>query len=234
LDILSANQAKATFFILGYAAEKNPLIVEAIARAGHEIAVHGYGHRPVYELSPDEFKEDVKRSKEILELISKTRVIGYRAPFFSITKKSLWALDILHDLGFEYDSSVFPTKNFMYGIPDAPHTIYKAGDKGILEFPMSVNRFFGVNIPACGGFYLRALPYFVTEYGIRRFNSKGYPAIVYMHPWELDVHKPKVRLPLRWKIVHEYNIASMEKKIRRLTKVFEFTTIKEVLFGTQG
>lgn len=234
LDILSRRNIKATFFVLGYLAEKNPKAVKAIADAGHEIASHGWGHRPVYELSMQQFREDVARSKRVLESITNTKVIGYRAPLFSVTKKSLWALDILKDLGFEYDSSVFPTKNFCYGIPDAPLTKYNAGAKGIIEFPMSVIKVFGFSLPVCGGFYMRALPYFMTKHGIRHFNKHKGPAVFYMHPWELDADKPKIALSLVWKIIHEYNIGTMENKFKKLTNDFEFTSIKEVLFGTQG
>lgn len=231
LDILSSRGTKATFFVLGYAAEKDPSIVKMIANAGHEVASHGFSHRLVYQQSPEEFREDVARSKQILESISGTTIKGYRAPFFSITNKSLWALDILSDLGFKYDSSIFPTKNFLYGIPDADDKIHKIVNTNIVEFPLSVLKINGFKFPVCGGFYLRSLPYLISTCGLRYFNRGGHPAVVYMHPWELDARKPKIPMGLKWKIIHEYNISGMEDKFKRLIRDFCFTSIEEVLFG---
>lgn len=234
LALLSSARAKATFFILGYVAEKYPKLVSRIAQAGHEIASHGYSHRLVYAQTQDEFYDDVLRSKNIIESITKTKIKGYRAPFFSIRKDCLWALDILVDLGFEYDSSIFPVKNFLYGIPDAPRRIYKAGNKGIWEFPLSVLNIFGFRLPICGGFYLRALPYFITKLGLKYINKKMIPAIIYMHPWEIDVGKPKISMKLKWRMIHNYNINGMEDKFKQLVKDFYFTSIEEVLFGGRG
>lgn len=231
MNLLNSRGIKATFFVLGYAAEKYPKTIKEIAKNGHEVASHGYSHRPAFAQTPQEFKDDVLRSKGILEGIINARVTGYRAPFFSITKNSLWALEILNELGFLYDSSVFPVKNFLYGIPDAPHTVYRPVQGGLIEFPLSVIRRLGMNIPVCGGFYMRAMPYNFIKYGISSFNRAGGPAVIYLHPWELDEEKPKIPLPLKWKIIHEYNIAAMKKKFQRLLDDFQFTTISEVLFG---
>jgi len=231
LTILDAHKIKATFFILGYLAEKQPGIVSMISGAGHEIASHGYWHKLVYRLTPQEFREDVTRSKVAIESITKKKVRGYRAPFFSIVKDSLWALEILNDLGFDYDSSIFPMKNFLYGIPDADGNIYKISGTNMTEFPLSVLKISGFRFPVCGGFYLRSLPYWISACGIRSFNRKGHPAVVYMHPWELDRAKPKIPMGLKWKFIHEYNIATMENKLKLLVKDFYFTSIEEVLFG---
>lgn len=231
LSILGEYKVTATFFVLGYLAERYPELVIHIANKGHEIASHGYYHRLVYQQTKEEFRKDVLRSKEILESIIKSEIKGYRAPFFSITKDSLWALEVLKDCGFEYDSSIFPTKNFLYGIPDAPRTIYRVKDIGIIEFPLSVSNIIGIRVPVCGGFYLRALPYSLTKIGIRCFNRKGWPVVVYLHPWEIDVSKPRIPMAMKWKIIHEYNISKMENNLNRLIKDFSFTTISEVLFG---
>jgi len=231
LRILDAHKAKATFFVLGYIAEKQPGIVNRILGAGHEVASHGYWHKLIYNQTPQEFREDIVRSKEAIERIIKKKVRGYRAPFFSITKDSLWALDILSDLGFDYDSSIFPVKNFLYGIPGADDKIHKIVNTNMTEFPLSVLKINGFKFPVCGGFYLRSLPYLISACGIRSFNRGGHPAVIYMHPWELDTQKPKIPMGLKWKIVHEYNIAGMENKFKRLIRDFCFTSIEEVLFG---
>ena len=231
LDILAACHVKATFFVLGYVAVKHPEIVRQIAKGRHELASHGYSHQLVYRQSPAQFRDDVKRSKELIETAANLTIKGYRAPFFSITKECLWAFDILNDLGFSYDSSVFPAKNFLYGMPDAPSAPYKIDKTNMLEFPLSVLKIANFRLPVCGGFYFRSLPYSVTKYGINHFNNKGRPAIIYMHPWEIDTGKPRIPMSLKWKLVHEFNISGMEAKFRRLVKDFSFTTISEVLFG---
>lgn len=231
IDLLNRHKIKATFFVLGFIAEKFPESIEMIAGNGHEIACHGYFHRPIFTQTPQEFEEDVLRSKEILERIAGVEIKGYRAPFFSITENTLWALDILKKLGFLYDSSIFPTKNFLYGIPDAPHTIYRPKGGGLIEFPLSVIRKMGRNIPVCGGFYMRMMPYGFIRWGISSFNSLNGPAVVYLHPWEIDVEKPQIPLPLKWRIIHDCNIRTMKRKFQRLVGDFQFTTIDEVLFG---
>lgn len=230
LRFFANHKIKATFFILGYVAENYPYIVDMIVNEGHEIASHGYYHRPIYEQTPEEFHKDVLLSKKAIESITKVKIKGYRAPFFSITKKSLWALKILDDLGFEYDSSIFPINNFLYGIPDAPRTIYKIKNTNIVEFPLSVVKVMGVNFPVCGGFYLRTMPYLLTKWGILHYNRKAWPAMIYIHPWELDVGKPRIPMTLKWKIIYEYNIDKMKRKFEQLLKDFTFTTISEVLF----
>jgi len=231
LNLLKTSNTKATFFILSHIAEKFPQMVEEIARDGHEVASHGYHHRPIFEQTPQEFKDDVSRSKDMIEGIIKDRIVGYRAPFFSVRKDTLWALDVLGEVGFEYDSSVFPTKNFLYGIPDAPLRPYRVNNGKMVEFPLSVVKILGRALPVSGGFYMRSLPYFVTKLGLRFYGHKGWPAVVYLHPWEVDVDKPKIPmlLPFKWRLIYEYNIAKMKKKFEALIGDFEFTTIKETL-----
>jgi len=222
---------RATFFVLGYVAEKFPAIVKMISEKGHEIASHGYYHRPIFTLTRQEFKEDALRAKKTIEDAADVKINGYRAPFFSIREDTLWALDILKELGFSYDSSIFPTKNFIYGIPDAPQTIYSIKGNGLIEFPLSVVKKNGITLPICGGFYMRALPYKVIKWGISYFNRTKGPAVVYLHPWELDTGKPKIKVELKWKIVYEYNIHTMKKKLEQLLNDFQFTTIKEAIFN---
>lgn len=231
LDLLKVSHTKATFFILGHIAEKFPEFVKDIAMDGHEVANHGYYHRPIFEQTQEEFKNDVSCSKIIIENIIKKEVTGYRAPFFSVREDTLWALDVLNDLGFKYDSSVFPTKNFLYGIPDAPLRPYRVNKSDLIEFPLSVVKILGVTVPVSGGFYMRLLPYWVTKLGLRFYRHKEWPAVIYLHPWELDVDKPKipVKLPFKWKMIYEYNIEKMKTKFELLLKDFEFTTIEETL-----
>lgn len=233
IDLFNKHHIRATFFVLGYIADKFPELVRLIAKNGHEIGSHGYYHRPIFEQNPQEFREDVLRSKKVIESVAGVTIKGYRAPCFSITKKTLWALDILKELGFAYDSSIFPTKNFLYGIPDAPRSIYKIGGSGLIEFPLSVIKKCNLTIPVCGGFYMRMLPYAFIRRGILSFNRSTGPAVVYLHPWELDVEKPRIKVPmsLKWKIIYEGNIKTMQKKIEQLMQDFHFTTISEVLYG---
>lgn len=234
LGMLKRYDTKATFFVLGYIAEKFPNAIKAISGNGHEVASHGFSHRPVYEQTKAQFKADIEHSKKAIEAVIGKKVLGYRAPFFSITKKTLWALDVLRDAGFKYDSSIFPTKNFLYGIPDAPHTIHMVADGGLTEYPLSVVKRMGFTMPVCGGFYMRALPYTMMKRGITAFNKEKGPAVVYFHPWELDTGKPRIRMPLKWKVIHEYNIKGMKKKIENLLRDFKFTTIEEVISNEQS
>jgi len=231
MRLLDRHNIRATFFVLGYVAEKFPALVKMISEKGHEIASHGYYHRPVFTLTRQEFKEDALRAKKIIEDAADVKINGYRAPFFSVREDTLWALDILKELGFSYDSSIFPTRNFMYGIPDAPQTIYSIKGNGLMEFPLSVVKKNGMTLPICGGFYMRALPYKVIKWGISYFNRTKGPAVVYLHPWELDIAKPKIKVELKWKIIYEYNIHTMKKKLERLLNDFQFTTMKEAIFN---
>lgn len=232
LTLLNQHHVRATFFVLGYIADKFPELIKLIAKNGHEIASHGYCHRPVFEQTPEEFRQDVSRSKKAIESVTNFPVKGYRAPFFSITEKTLWALDILNELGFKYDSSVFPTKNFLYGIPRAPQAIYNINNGAMIEFPLSVIKKNKITVPICGGFYMRMLPYKLIKWGISSFNRSIGPAVIYLHPWELDLKKPKIEipLPLKWRIIYECNIGAMRKKMERLVDDFKFAPISEVLF----
>jgi len=192
LEILESYNTKATFFVLGWAAERYPELVQEIAAQGHEIASHGYRHELIYKLTPSTFKDYVHRSKALLEDLTGEPVLGYRAPCFSIVTKTLWALEILKDAGFSYDSSIFPVRHDTYGIPGYPRFPYRHAN-GLIEIPPSTVKLAGFNVPFAGGCYLRLFPYWITRKGVQRMNRAGYPAVVYIHPWELDAASPRIR-----------------------------------------
>jgi polysaccharide deacetylase family protein (PEP-CTERM system associated) len=233
LELLDAQGIKATFFILTWNAERHPDLVRAIAAAGHEIASHGYRHRLIYEQSPAEFRDDIMRSKKILEDITGQPVWGYRAPSFSLTAKSLWALDILLESGMRYDSSIFPVSDRLYGIPGArrfPFVIREDGDRRLVEFPMTTARAAGRNWPLGGGAYLRLFPYAYMRWGIRRVNREGQPALVYMHPWEIDPGQPHITARGKRGIsTHYINLSRMEGRLARLLRDFSFAPVRDVL-----
>ena len=228
LDLLEAASVKATFFVLGYAAERAPQLIRRIAAAGHEIGTHGYGHNFVYKLGPEGFRCDLERSIAILQDILGAPVQGHRAPFFSITRAADWAFDVLRQCGIHYDSSIFPVYNYRYGISDAPRWIHQT-DAGIAEFPLPTYRLGGRNIPLGGGAYFRLFPYNITAYGMRRINSQGHPVAFYIHPWELDPGQPRLALPRRIRLTHYWNLASTEQRLERLLREFRFTTMDCVL-----
>jgi polysaccharide deacetylase family protein (PEP-CTERM system associated) len=231
LSILSEHDVKATFFVLGDVAARHPELVWEIHRLGHEIGTHGCSHRLVYHQKPDEFREDVRRSLELLSRCGCDRVAGHRAPYFSITQRSLWALDVLAELGILYDSSIFPISNYRYGIPDAerrPHRIEVNGGS-IVEFPISTWRLRGRNLPIAGGAYFRLLPYRMTRHGIAAVNRSGDPVVFYLHPWELDPDHPRIPLPRRIAVTHYANLRVTERRLRRLLDDFRFAPVKDVL-----
>lgn len=228
LTILAEEGVRATFFILGWVAENYPEIVRRIRAAGHEIASHGYAHRLVYEQKPDEFLSDFKKSLDITERITGNKILGFRAASFSITKETLWALDILKQQGLKYDSSIFPIVHDLYGIPDAPRYPYRVSED-FWEFPMSTVQIMGRNLPLGGGGYLRLYPYCLTRWGIRRINREGKPAIVYLHPWELDPHQPRIEGSFFSKLRHYQNLRRTEGILRSLCRDFKFATVREVL-----
>jgi polysaccharide deacetylase family protein (PEP-CTERM system associated) len=234
LNLLEEEKTKATFFVLGSLAERFPKIVQAIKQKKHEIASHGYAHNSIFSQTKEEFKKDVKRSLLILENITKHKIKGYRAPNFSITPDSLWAYDILADLGIEYTSSIFPTKHILhaYGMPQAPKEpfILKLDNrKSIVEFPLSTVRIFGKYFPFGGGAYLRLFPYWYNKWSIKRLNRRGKPVVIYFHPWELDPDQPRLELDLLARTRHYFNLDIMETKIRKLLKAFPFKSIEETL-----
>ncbi len=230
LDILAEHEVRATFFVLGRVASDFPGLIAQIQEGGHELGVHGYYHRAVSQLTRDEFAAEIDRAITALEPIIDEPVIGYRAPMVSINKDCLWALEVLRDRGFEYDSSIFPTKNMLYGQYDAPRFPYHpiAGDS-ILELPLSTVSIMGLKIPIAGGFYLRTLPYWFIRWGIKRIHSEGQPAIMYMHPWEFDLKQPRIRVTPRERITHYHGRHSLEGKLHLLLQEFHFAPLKELL-----
>lgn len=225
LDLLDEAGCKATFFTLGWVGEHHPQVVREVAKRGHEIACHSLRHRTVYEMSPEEFREDTRRAKELLEHLSGTLIRGYRAPSFSITQESLWALTILVELGFSYDSSIFPVKHANYGMPRAstvPSRIETPAGS-IVEFPLTALEFAGRRSPFGGGAYFRLLPYWYTRWGIRFLNTyENRLVCVYLHPWELDPDQPRIAGSFTSRIRHYLALRSTLTKFRRLIHDFEF------------
>ena len=235
LEILGRRNVKATFFILGWVADRCPALVRAIVDSGHEIGSHGYGHRMLTRGSQASFREDLIRAKSTIEDKTASRVTCFRAPSYSITSKTLWALEILAEFGFEYDSSIFPIRHDYYGIPDAPRFPHywslKSGAR-LLEFPPSTVRILGINVPIAGGGYLRLLPYKVTAWAIRRLNQKeDQPAMVYLHPWEIDPDQPRLVASWRSRFRQYQNLQTTEKKLTRLLDDFSWAPMSKVLSG---
>ena len=237
LDILDAANRRATFFTLGWAAEKYPELVRHIAARGHEIACHSNLHRLVHAMTPAEFREDTLEAKKVLEQASGTAVLGYRAPSFSISPTSLWAFEVLAELGFTYDSSIFPIKHANYGMPRAPRfpfTIATASGP-IVEFPMPTLRMGNARAPLGGGAYLRLLPYWFTRWGIRFINEKeDRPACIYLHPWELDSEQPRMSGSLSSRLRHYLGLRGAEAKFRALLQDFEFQPLGALIDELKG
>lgn len=230
LAILDEADVRATFFILGYVAEHSPDLIRKIAAAGHEIGAHGYAHRLVYRLTPEEFRQDLVRGRDAIEQAAGRRVYGYRAPYFSINKTVTWAFEILHELGFLYDSSVFPVKNTLYGYPTAPRApYYPIAGNNFIELPLSTLRLAKINIPIAGGFYMRLYPYSFFKWGIKRVNKENLPFVFYMHPWELDPQNPSLKTTRLEHVVKTFNVKSSVRKLKAMLRDFQFAPICELL-----
>lgn len=225
LDVLDEHNVKATFFILGWVAERCSKLVRDVHICGHEVACHGYNHRLIYDLTPDQFRDDVRKAKDILENIISAPVIGYRAASYSVVKETLWALDILIEENFLYDSSIFPIHHDRYGLPGAerfPH-IVKRSNGTLREFPPSTYRILGQNIPIAGGGYLRLFPLQVTKTAIRSINEREEkPVIVYLHPWEIDTKQPRLSGRRSSKFRHYINLGSTMPKLKKVLAEFKF------------
>ncbi len=236
LDLLDEYDVKATFFVLGWVAERNPTLVRIISKRGHEVASHGYAHQLVYTQTPEAFREETRRAKKITEDIIGQAIIGYRAASYSITARSLWALDILAEEGFQYDSSIFPVRHDRYGIPGHErffHILNGNGHLSIAEIPLSTVRIAALNIPIAGGGYLRLLPYSMTHLALLYLNRlEGQPAIVYFHPWEIDPDQPRIDASRTSRFRHYTNLGGMERKLRKLLANFSFAPIREVYQGS--
>lgn len=229
LDLLWSYQVQATFFVLGYVADQFPALVERIQADGHEIGTHGYHHRFVSRSTPDEFARDLERGIQAVERITGERPLGYRAPYFSINGGTAWVFDTLQAQGLRYDSSVFPVRSTLYGFPEAPRFPHSLNGYSLMEFPLSTVRLGGVNWPIAGGFYLRTFPYSFIRWGISRLNRQGQPAILYMHPWELDLGQHYSQVTLRERITHYHGRRRLEGKLHRLFTDFRFGPLRALL-----
>jgi polysaccharide deacetylase family protein (PEP-CTERM system associated) len=234
LQLLERYQVRATFFILGWVASRFPQVVKEIHRNGHEVASHGYWHRLVYEQTSEEFRSDLRWSRDVLEQIVGVPVTAYRAPSFSITKRSLWALEILVEEGFTVDSSIFPVYHDRYGIPDAkPHAHEISTSAGpIWEVPPSVARVANINVPVGGG-YFRLYPWALTRACLRRVNERArQPFMFYVHPWEIDPEQPRMGVGSRTaRFRHYVNLEKTEQKLERLLQDFSFATVRDIAHG---
>ena len=234
LKILSETGAKATFFVLGTVAESFPDLIHEIKSDGHEIATHGYSHHLVYKQSPEIFDEDLKSSLSIIEGITKEKVIGYRAPYFSVTENSFWALDVMMRNGIKYDSSIFPMKRKLYGISNSPRYPYTT-QEGMQEFPVTTFSLMGYIIPVGGGGYLRLLPYAFVKAGVRQANKNKYPAVIYMHPYEIDADKRELPYGGKFikdrfaKFTQDLNRTKFEGKFKKLLNESKFTSVMSYL-----
>ena len=233
LDLCARHEVQGTFFVLGWVAERSPQLVRDIHAAGHELATHGQDHRRVTTLTPREFREDVRRSKRTIEDTAGVEVIGYRAPSYSIVRETLWAMDVLVEEGFRYDSSIFPIHHDRYGIPDFPRfprPVRGGNGTALHEVPISTVRVAGFNLPFVGGGYLRHFPLPFIRWGMRRLNGvERRPAILYVHPWEIDPEQPRQNVRLLTRLRHYRNLEHTEERLARLFSEYSFTTIREVL-----
>jgi polysaccharide deacetylase family protein (PEP-CTERM system associated) len=234
LGILAAGNVKATFFTLGWIAERYPAMVRRIVAGGHELASHGYGHLRASDQSRAEFADDIGRSKALLEDIGGAPVLGYRAPSFSIGKANLWALDVLHEAGYRYSSSIYPIAHDHYGMPEAPRfAFYPNGPDGLLEVPITTVQMGSRKLPAGGGGYFRLLPYALSKWMMNRVNEvDGQSAIFYFHPWELDPGQPRpAGADLKTRFRHYVNLARMEGRIAALTRDFAWDRMDNIFLA---
>ena len=231
LLLLESRRIGATFFTLGWIAERYPAMLRTIAQAGHEVASHGYAHLRASGQTPRQFGDDVRHSKTILEQLTGRAVLGYRAPSFSIGAANLWAFDVLQDAGYRYSSSIYPIRHDHYGMPESPRFAWRPrGPQGVLELPVSTVRMRGRNWPAGGGGYFRLLPYPLSRWLLRRINSlDGQAGIFYLHPWELDPGQPRPPgLSAKTRLRHYLNLGRMEARLARLTRDFSWDRMDRI------
>jgi len=232
LALFAEHGVRGTFFVLGWVAARFPSLVRRIAELGHEVASHGFAHRLIYEQTPEAFREDVRRAKQVIEDAGGCTVAGYRAPSYSVTTRSLWALDVLLEEGYEYDSSIFPIRHDRYGIPGSPRHPYVVSRRSgsLVEVPLSTVRVAAVNLPVAGGGYFRLLPYSWTRWGFRRINRReGRPAVFYLHPWEIDPGQPRLPVDRLTRVRHYRNLRHTEARLHRLLRDFRFAPLRDVL-----
>lgn len=234
LQLLDKHNVNATFFVVGESVEKHPELLDEINEKGHEIAFHGYYHKPLWQLSAENFRAEIKKFNSI----NKGRCLGFRAPSFSLNNQTKWALEVLEEEGFHYDSSIFPVKTPLYGVPRALMKPYKPSHKDVAteddreylwEFPLLAYPTMGLRFPVAGGFYLRLLPLTLIKRAIKKMNKKGVPAVIYVHNWELDLKTPRLKLSLFRSFVTYYNTKKTKKRIGTILSEWQFTSIRDYL-----
>lgn len=232
LDMLAAQKTQATFFTLGWIAQRYPHLVRRIADEGHEVASHGYGHERVSDLTPEAFAHDIRTAKHLLEDIAGVAVTGYRAPSFSIGQGNLWALDVLQQEGYRYSSSIYPIQHDHYGMPDAPRFAHRIRPD-LIEVPPTTLRMFNRNLPSSGGGYFRLFPYALSRWMLRQVNQNDQqPAIFYFHPWEIDAAQPRVAgIDARTRFRHYVNIPRMEQRLQRLLQDFQWGRMDHIFLN---
>jgi polysaccharide deacetylase family protein (PEP-CTERM system associated) len=229
LELFAAQMVHATFFVVGWVAERFPGLIREIDAAGHELACHSYWHRLIYQLSPKDFREDTQRAKKVIEQITGLPIYGYRAPTYSIVAGSLWALEILVELGFTYDSSIFPIHHDRYGIPWAPRKPFRIQTPAgpLMEYPLTTFRIGNHSLPVGGGGYLRLLPQWYTRFGIRRARREGLPIVAYVHPWEIDPSQPRLPGKLTSRLRHYTNLSKTYDRLNDMLRQGAFTSFRE-------
>lgn len=236
LELFSQRGVKATFFTLGWVAERSPELVRRIQKAGHEIASHGYSHQLVYNQTPDVFRDETRKSKQLLEDITGEPITGYRAASYSITAQSRWALDILCEEGFTWDSSIFPVHHDRYGMPGTPHEPYRLEAPGggtLIEFPLSTCPLGNYRLPIAGGGYFRLYPYWLSRWGLGKINRAGQPFIFYLHPWEIDTGQPRLKVKPFSRFRHYNNLNKCMGRLEQLLEDFRFGSVSDVLSETK-
>ncbi len=225
-DLFDEFGVKATFFFLGWVAERYPALVRRAVELGHEIGCHSYAHHPVYRMTPVAFRSDTARAKQVIEDAAGKAVDFYRAPSFSIIPSCYWAFDVLGELGFTRDSSVHPVAHPTYGNPSAPRQPFRT-NSGVAEYPIATWRLWGRNLPIGGGAYLRIFPYQYIKTGLKSLNREGHPAVIYLHPWEIDADQPRIATARKARLRQYTGLGATESKLRRLMKEFHLTTIEK-------
>ena len=233
LALFAEHDVRATFFTLGWVAQRYPQLVRRIADSGHEVASHGFSHLRVTQQRPEEFLEDVSLTKKLLEDTSGCEVRGFRAASFSIGRDNLWALDTLEQSGYRYSSSIYPVHHDLYGMPEAPRFSFRRRDGGLMEVPISTVTLFDRNIPCGGGGYFRLLPYAYSRWAFRRINRRdGRPAVFYFHPWEIDPGQPRQSgIGFKTRFRHYVNLSRTESRLARLLDDFEWGRMDDIFLG---